>query len=154
LTFESGTVNNACVSRQSSWKGVSVRAVVLTAGLLAVMGLAAGCSSHCESVCGNANACEVSERSVDVDCPEFCSDVESFDSRARAAGQESCDASFQAHLDCWETHTSRICDAEFDGCAESGQAWVDCMTPYCEAVAAELRTDPNCIEGAPTLVPF
>jgi hypothetical protein len=128
--------------------------VVLTAGVLAVLGFASGCSSQCESVCGSANACEVNERGVDVDCPEFCSDVESFDSRVRAAGQESCDALFQAHLDCWDQNTAKICDAEFAGCAESGQAWVACMAPYCEAVAAELRTDPNCIEGAPTLVPF
>ncbi|WP_224247806.1 hypothetical protein [Hyalangium gracile] len=131
-----------------------MRAVVLTAGLLAVMGLITGCSSKCDSVCGNANSCEVDERSVDVDCPEFCADVEDFNARAQAAEFESCDAQFQAHLDCWENNSSKICDAEFAGCAESAQAWVDCMTPYCEAVAAETKTDPNCSDGAPTLAPF
>jgi hypothetical protein len=131
-----------------------VRAVVLTAGLLAVMGLVTGCSSKCESVCGNANSCELNERSVDVDCSEFCSDADAFNSRAKAADQDSCDTQLQAHLDCWENNSARICDAEFEGCAESGQAWVECMTPYCEAVAADEKADPNCSDGVPTLSPF
>ncbi|WP_224369727.1 hypothetical protein [Hyalangium versicolor] len=131
-----------------------MRAVVLTAGLLAVMGLVTGCSSKCEAVCGNANACDISERAVDVDCPEFCADVEDFNVRAKAADHESCDAQFQAHLDCWDKNSSNICNAEYEGCVESGQAWVDCMKPYCEAVAADKATDPNCSKGVPTLSPF
>ena len=145
-----------------------MRAVVLTAGLLSVMGLLTGCSSKCESVCSEANTCNVSERPVDVDCPEFCADVDDFNARAKAAGLDSCDAQFQAHLDCWEKNTAKICDVEFAGCAEAAQAWTDCMTPYCEAVAAEkatdpTKTDPNCYfdedddgnpVGYPALSPF
>ncbi|HYH95093.1 hypothetical protein, partial [Hyalangium sp.] len=75
------------------------RVVVLAMGLLAVMGLVTGCSSKCESVCAEANTCNVAERPTDVDCPHFCQDAEDFDVRATAAGQESCAAQFQAHLD-------------------------------------------------------
>jgi hypothetical protein len=128
--------------------------VVLTAGLLAVVGFGTGCSSKCESICGEANSCTVAQRAADVDCPEFCADVDDFNARAKAAGSESCDAQFQAHLDCWDKNSSKICDKEYEGCVESGEAWVTCMTPYCEAVAAEEKTDPNCIDGEPALAPF
>jgi hypothetical protein len=131
-----------------------VRAVFLTAGLVAVVSLATGCSSKCESVCSDANACKVDERPVDVDCPEFCADVDSFNERAKAAGKDSCDAQFQAHLACWEQNSAKICDAKFEGCMEAAQAWTDCMTPYCEFVADENTTDPNCADGEPTLAPF
>jgi hypothetical protein len=131
-----------------------VRVVVLTVGVLAVMGLVTGCSSQCESICAEANACTVAERPADVDCPHFCADAEDFNGRATAAGQQSCAAQFEAHLSCWEKNTAQICSKEFDGCAEQAEAWVECMTPYCEAVATDKKTDPNCFEGEPTLTPF
>jgi hypothetical protein len=131
-----------------------VRAVLLTAGLLAVMGLVTGCSSKCESVCSNANACDLGERPVDIDCPEYCNDVDAFNERAKAAGQESCDAQFQAHLDCWETNSKQICSKEFEGCKESAQAWTACMTTYCAAAAEAKQSDPNCSSGKPTLRSF
>ncbi len=141
-----------------------MRAVFLTAGLVAVVSLATGCSSKCESVCSDANACQVDERPVDVDCPEFCADVDNFNARAKAAGKDSCDAQFQAHLDCWEQNSAAICTkdpednnpnkAAYETCKEAGQAWTDCMTPYCEFVADEDTTDPNCVDGEPTLAPF
>ena len=131
-----------------------MRAVLLTAGLLAVMGLITGCSSKCESVCSNYNSCDISQRPTDVDCPSFCSDVDAFNSRAKAAGQESCDAQFQAHLDCWDKNSKQICSADFEGCNDANQAWVDCMTTYCAAVASAKQTDPNCSKGKPTLKPF
>ncbi len=131
-----------------------MRAVLLTAGLVAVMGLITGCSSKCESVCSNANSCDLSQRAVDVDCPSFCSDVDAFDARVKAAGQDSCDSQFQAHLDCWEKNSGQICSTDFDGCKDSGQAWTDCMKTYCAAVAAAKQTDPNCSKGKPTLAPF
>jgi hypothetical protein len=154
--------------QDNPWEGVSVRVVVWTAGLLAVMGLVTGCSSKCEAVCGEANACTVKERGVDVDCPEYCADVEKFNERAVAAGQQSCDAAFQKHLDCWDSNSKSICDAEFSGCADAQKEFSDCMTAYCEAVAAAKATDPkatdpNCIFeedddgnliGYPALAPF
>lgn len=131
-----------------------MRVVVLTAGLLAVMGLVTGCSSKCEAVCGEANACTVSERAVDVDCPEYCADVEKFNERAVAEGQQSCDAAFQKHLDCWESNSKSICDSEFSGCEEAQTEFIDCMTAYCGALIAADKSDPNCADGEPLLAPF
>jgi len=131
-----------------------VRVVAWTAGLLAVMGLVTGCSSKCEAVCGEANACTVSQRAADVDCPEYCADVEKFNERAVEAGQESCDAAFQKHLACWESNSKSICDKEFSGCAEARTEFADCMTAYCAAVSAAKKTDPNCNGGVPLLAPF
>jgi hypothetical protein len=135
-------------------EGFSVRVAVLTVGLLAVMGLVTGCSSQCEAVCGEANACTVAERATDVDCPEFCADAEEFDGRAKEAGFESCAAQFQAHLDCWEQNSAQICSTEFEGCDTASQEWVACMTPYCAQMSADKKSDPNCLSGKPTLVPF
>jgi hypothetical protein len=135
-------------------EGFSVRVAVLTVGLLAVMGLVTGCSSECESICSEANACTVAERPTDVDCPHYCADAEDFNGRSKAAGFESCATQFQAHLDCWEKNSAQICSKEFEGCDEAAQAWVDCMTPYCAQVNADKTTDPNCFRGRPSLVPF
>ncbi len=140
-------------------EGFSVRAVLWAASLLAVMGLITGCSSKCEAVCSEANACAVNERAVDVDCPEYCADVDNFNARAVKAGAQSCDAQFQAHLSCWETNSKSICDATYKGCEEAQTAFAECMTTYCEAVAAAQEEDPkvydpNCVDGEPTLAPF
>jgi hypothetical protein len=131
-----------------------VRVVVLTAGLLAVMGLVTGCSSQCESICAEANTCAVNERATDVDCPHYCADAEAFDKRLTDAGNESCASKFQAHLDCWEQNTQQICNKEFADCKAVAQEWVSCMTPYCAALNAEKKPDPNCNNGKPSLVPF
>ncbi len=131
-----------------------MRAVILAAGLLSVMGLITGCSSKCEAVCSDANACTVKERPTDVDCPEYCADVDSFNARAQDAGQKSCDAEFQKHLDCWQTNSKQICSAEFEGCAETSKAFVDCMAAYCAAIDEAKKTDPNCDSGEPLLPAF
>lgn len=131
-----------------------MRVAVLTVGLLAVMGLVTGCASQCEAVCSEANTCTVAERATDVDCPHFCADAEAFNVRATAAGFESCAAQFQAHLSCWEQNSAQICSKEFEGCNTARQEWVACMTPYCAQVNADKKTDPNCLRGRPSLVPF
>jgi hypothetical protein len=118
------------------------------------MGLVTGCSSKCESVCSEANACGLKARPTDVDCPAFCSDVDAFNERAKKAGRESCEAQFQAHLSCWETSTAQLCAEGFTGCEESGAAWTGCMAAHCEAVAEEGGTDPNCFDEDPALYPF
>jgi hypothetical protein len=123
--------------------------------LLAVMGLTTGCSSKCEAVCATANTCEVNERPADVECTPYCADVEALQQRAVAANQPDCDSQFQAHLDCWAGATNdQVCSKEFTGCAEASKAWTDCLTPYCAAILAEKKTDPNCASGKPTLRPF
>ena len=122
-----------------------MRAVVLTAGLISVMGLITGCSTQCDAVCSSANECTVDQRPVDVDCPEYCADVEDFNARAVAAGQPSCETQFQTHLDCWESNTAKVCDKNFEGCAESGDAFDRLHGAYCEAMASSgFKPDPNC----------
>lgn len=130
-----------------------MRAVVLTAILMAIP-LATGCASRCEAVCEKVNTCSLAERSTDVDCGPFCSDVESFQQRAVTEGQASCDEQWQAHLSCWENNSAQICDQSFADCKAKGQEWSDCMTAYCAAVASQSKTDPSCSKGKPTLLPF
>jgi hypothetical protein len=133
-----------------------VRVVVLTAGLVAVMSLVTGCSgSKCESVCADANACDLTQRSTDVDCPEFCQDVEDFNARAVSAGLPSCDTQVQENLTCWEQNSAQICSEEFEGCDDSRAAWEECMNAYCASVAEqEGKTDPNCFDDEFALYPF
>jgi hypothetical protein len=134
-----------------------VRVVFLSMGLAAVMSLMTGCSSSkCESVCADHNACDLTERPTNVDCPEFCADAEAFNERAVAAGSESCDAQFQAHMECWESNSAQMCSTEFDGCVESGEAWTECMAAHCAANAEseDADADPNCFGDTPALYPF
>ncbi len=136
-----------------------MRVVFLSMGLAAVMSLMTGCSSSkCETVCEEANACGLKERSTNVDCPRYCEDAEAFNQRAVKAGGESCNAQFQAHLDCWEKNNAQICKPvdEFDGCVESGEAWTECMAAHCLAVSEseDGATDPNCFDDTPALYPF
>jgi hypothetical protein len=127
-------------------------------GLAAVMSLMTGCSSSkCETVCAEANACGLKERPTDVDCPEYCKDVDAFNERAaKREGGKSCDTEFQAHLDCWQQNTAQICSTEFDGCSALGEAWTDCMAAHCQAVSEseDGATDPNCFDADPALYPF
>jgi hypothetical protein len=153
LTFRSNTDNISSVAVTTTGE-MSVRAGVLAAMLLAVMGLTTGCSSKCEAVCASANVCDVSERPADVECTPYCADVDSLQQRAVAAGQPNCDTQFQAHLDCWANNSAQVCSKEFTGCAEAAKAWTDCLTPYCAAILAEKKTDPSCTSGRPTLRPF
>ncbi|SEU10208.1 hypothetical protein [Stigmatella erecta] len=130
-----------------------MRAGVLTASLLAVLCLGSACSSSkCESVCEDANACEVNERPADVECTPYCEDVEAFQARAVQAGQEDCNGLFEAHLDCWESNSSQICSKEFTGCTEAATAWRNCMGTYCKTEAG--KTDVNCSGGNTRLLPF
>lgn len=114
--------------------------------------LAVGCNaeldSRCMNVCEQANACDVSQRAIDVDCAEYCQDVKSFNERA---GAGSCDAQFQAHLECWQQNTAQICSKDFTGCQSSADAWTACMDAYC---ASAPESDPNCYEGGYALLPF
>ncbi|HEX8701718.1 MAG TPA: hypothetical protein VF815_23015 [Myxococcaceae bacterium] len=133
-----------------------MRVVFLSMGLAAVMSLMTGCSSKCESVCADHNACDLKERPTNVDCPEFCADAEAFNERAVDAGGDSCQAQFDAHLECWENNSGQMCSTEFDGCAESGAAWTECMAAHCEANSEdeEANPDPNCFGADPALYPF
>jgi len=161
---------DASIYGHSSWEGVRVRVVFLSMGLAAVMSFMTGCSSSkCESVCAEANACGLTERRTNVDCPEFCQDVEDFNARAAAReGGQSCQAQFDAHLECWETNSAQICkpvivkDAQnrdvptYPICEESGAAWTECMAAHCAAVSEseDGATDPNCFDTDPALYPF
>jgi hypothetical protein len=148
---------DASVYGHNSWEGVRVRVVFLSMGLAAVMSLMTGCSSSkCESVCEEANSCEITERPTNVDCVEYCEDVESFNERAVAAGDESCQAQFDAHIACWESNKAQMCNTEFDGCVESGEAWTECMAAHCAANAdsEDADPDPNCFGEDPALYPF
>lgn len=134
-----------------------MRVVFLSMGLAAVMSLMTGCSSSkCESVCAEANTCDLKVRPLKTDCPEYCADVEAFNDRAVKAGGQSCQAQFDAHMQCWETNSAQMCTKDFAGCEDSGAAWTECMAAHCAAVVAsgEDATDPNCSDADPSLSPF
>jgi hypothetical protein len=118
------------------------------------MGLATGCSSQCEAVCEDYNACSVKERATDLDCPHYCSDMETLQERAVQKGQENCDAKWKANLDCWEKNSAKICDEEFTDCSETALEWIGCMTAYCAEIKAAGATDQSCSDGMPTISPF
>ena len=133
-----------------------MKTVILSAVSLAVL-VIAGCGSNkCERVCLSANACTPAQRPVDYECVPFCADVQAVQGRAVAAGFESCDSLWQEHLTCWETNRAQICasDRASSDCAAKGTAWVNCMKPYCAAIASQMKTDPNCTGSTIALVPF
>lgn len=102
-----------------------------------------GCSSPCESVCSSYNDCTVAERDHKVDCSTFCDREEQFEESAAKVGADTCEAEFDAHLSCWESHIDDICDAENTQCEASATAWVDCMAKFC-AVEANAE-NPACV---------
>ena len=119
------------------------------------MALGAGCreagSRSCNDVCDHANACTVAQRPADVECRQFCPDVEALNRRMQDNGFPSCQEQFDQHLACWEDNLSQICNPDFTDCADSGQAWTACMALYCETN----ETDVNCKgDGTPALAPF
>ncbi len=135
--------------------------------------LTSGCSagSKCESVCEQANACEVTERPLETDCNAFCEDVPATHERMVGLGATSCDTEYQAHLSCWENSSAEMCNAEFEGCVDSADAWTACMATFCNAHSDDARCtcwkfakdDPatedvdeseNCIDYGMTYTPF
>jgi hypothetical protein len=135
--------------------------------LLVAVGLActrAGGDARCYTVCERANACTITERPLEVECSEFCPDVPDMLGRMEGKGFASCQAEYDQHLECWMSNLGQICTG-VDLCAESGAAWTTCMTPYCEANAADVEAaaearvkgvfaDPNCSGDTPGLAPF
>lgn len=120
---------------------------------LALLALTSGCAvTPCEQVCSAANTCTVTQRPTDVDCPEFCNDVDLQAKRAEAAGVSACRDEWNAHLKCWSSNLKQVCSTEFSDCAESGAAWTTCMNDYCALDSS--AQDPSCLEGETTLAPF
>ena len=135
----------------------------------ATCGTRSGGDSRCHTVCEGANACDLTERPADVECTEYCPDVEDMQGRMEAAGFGNCQAEYEAHLDCWMSQLGEICttvNGAGTACAQSGTAWTTCMKPYCQdnicKVASKVEgafADPNCTgstctNGAPALRPF
>ena len=122
--------------------------LVLTSALLGAFFLISGCATQCESIGAAYNTCKLSERSVQVDGANFCGLIDSFNQRAAANGQTGCDAKWTAHLACWQTNISKICDATFDGCDQTATDWQDCVGAYCLAIADDAdKYDPQCDSG-------
>jgi hypothetical protein len=136
---------------------------VVTMG--ATCGTRSGGDSRCHRVCEAANACAITERPVDVECTEFCPDVDEMQERMEAAGFGTCEAEYAQHLECWMSSLGEICTTP-TLCAESGAAWRTCVLPYCQdnigKVADKVEgafADPNCsgstrANAAPALRPF
>ncbi len=109
-----------------------------------------GCASKCESVCGEVNTCTVAEREFQMDCTNYCLNVESFEQRAAEVGADNCSAQFEEFLTCWQNNKANICDATYEGCVAAGEAWTECLTVYC---AAHGVGDHACDETQDYLVP-
>lgn len=131
--------------------------LVLSSAVLAGVLLITGCGgTQCESICTQYNACTVAERSINVDCVDFCSSVDALNARA-AAESVSCAQLWTAHLNCWQQNVSNICDSSFADCDDEAAAWgggidtngnpTGCIDAYCDAKVAANEFDKAC-QGA------
>lgn len=98
---------------------------------------------QCGQVCERANACNVKQRTTDVDCANYCPDSE------KLSREVGCMDQRKAHLDCWTQNSAQICKSdwvavnifpgraiapdEFTGCNDSAKAWFDCLNANCDA---------------------
>jgi hypothetical protein len=126
--------------------------LVLTSALLGALFLISGCATQCEGICAQYNTCtfEAGERNrtVKVDCANFCGTVDAFNARAAAAGITGCDTAWRDHLTCWQGNMANVCDTENTDCDDTALAWEDCVTTYCEQVDATTDAyDPQCDSG-------
>jgi len=119
--------------------------LVLTSALFGALFLVSGCGTQCESISRQYNACPIGKRFIQIDTENFCGQVDAFNARAAAAGQQ-CTPLWTAHLACWQQHISSICDTNFADCDDSAIAWQDCVRTYCEAVPAD-KYEPECQGG-------
>jgi len=108
-----------------------VNILFLILSLCAALIVLSGCSTLCESVCSEYNACTVDQRADDVDCATFCGRVKQFEESASKAGAETCKTQFDAHISCWETNIKDICNAESMVCIVLKTAWEGCMEKFC-----------------------
>jgi hypothetical protein len=108
-----------------------VKASPLLLSLCAALSALCGCSTPCERVCSEYNACTVDQRAGDVDCTTFCDREQQFEESAAKAGADTCKTQFDAHISCWETNIENICKAEDTKCEPSATAWTDCMAKFC-----------------------
>ncbi len=99
---------------------------------VAVVG-SVGCASKCDTVCPEVNTCDVTEREYQMDCRNFCQNVEAFEERASAKGADDCSAKFDEYMSCWESNKAKVCEVGFEGCAAAGEAWSGCLSAFCIA---------------------
>jgi hypothetical protein len=112
-----------------------VKASSLILSLCAVLVVLCGCSTPCESVCSSYNECTLTQRDHKVDCATYCDREQQFEESAAKAGADTCEAEFDAHMACWETNITDICNAESTACEASATAWVDCVAKFCAVEA-------------------
>jgi hypothetical protein len=119
--------------------------LVLSSAVLGAVLLITGCGgTQCEQVCSQYDACTVAQRSINVDCIDFCSNVDAVNARAAAAGFTGGSAAWTTHLNCWSSHISSICDTNFADCDQSALDWRLTVDPYCDQVIAQEKFDAAC----------
>jgi len=120
--------------------------LVLSSAVLAGVLLLTGCGgSLCEQTCARYNACTVAERSINMDCTDYCSNVDSLNARANTAGVTGCAAKWTAHLNCWQNKPqTALCDTDNVDCDQSATDWQDCVVPYCDGVVLAGTFDRAC----------
>jgi hypothetical protein len=126
--------------------------LVLASALFGAFFLISGCATQCEGVCAQYNTCTFEagprNRTVKVDCANFCGQVDLFNQRAAAAGKTECAGLWKDHLTCWNGNMTNICNIEDVTCDDSAVAWQDCVTEYCTQLAMDPDAyDPECSDG-------
>jgi len=128
--------------------------LVFSFAVLAGVLVVSGCGgTQCEQLCTQYNACTVAQRSTNVDCIDFCSEVDAVNARAQAKGVSGCDAKWTEHLACWNRNVSSICNDQATDCDQSALDWQTCVASYCDQVIAEEKFDRSCqgeFEGCST----
>jgi hypothetical protein len=128
--------------------------LVFSFAVLAGVLVVSGCGgTQCEQVCNQYNACTVAQRSINVDCIDFCGEVDALNARAQASGVTGCAAKWTTHLTCWRTNASSVCDEAATACDASALDWKTCVVPYCDQTVADGKFDRACqgeFEGCDT----
>lgn len=139
--------------------------LVLTSALFGALFLISGCATQCESICASFNQCNVAHRAVQVDCANYCGNVDALNARAAKANVGGCDAKWKDHLACWQKNVAKkvtdpndstkqvaaICDTTFADCDDTAIAWSDCVDAYCAGLSSTAY-DPECSNGT-NLIP-
>ena len=120
---------------------------LLSAAALAVFFVVSACAgTQCEQVCAAYNDCDLSQRALDLDCVEYCHNIDDLSTRS------SCTSQWQAHLGCWQGQISSICDNTNTACDQSGIDWSSCIDNYCANLPAGFN-EPDC-SGQNYISPF
>ena len=94
----------------------------------AVLFLASGCGTDCESLCDEIveQNCSSTTPIKINNCSEYCDSVDEINERA------GCESQFDDSLSCSDDNFDALCaDPNAGTCTSESAAYIDCFTAYC-----------------------